>query len=152
MITISKRGDLAVKKLMTIGMVAGALILGLVTGVQAADVKTLRGEQVDTHSLSSPVPMLVTGQKFERSFRQQPPLVSHEVDKYQINLKANECLKCHDWRYAAKEKAPEMTKAHYKDRNGEEWDEVTRGRWFCTQCHAPQTNVAPLVENTFSAK
>ncbi|CCQ73125.1 nitrate reductase cytochrome c-type subunit [Magnetospira sp. QH-2] len=146
-----RRGDLAVKKLLTIGMVAGALILGLVTSAQA-DVETLRGEQVDTKSLSTPVPKLVIGTKFERTFRQQPPMVSHEVDKYQINIKANECIKCHDWRYAAKEKAPEMSKPHYKDRNGEEWDEVTRGRWFCTQCHAAQTNVMPLVENTFTSK
>ncbi|MEM6665400.1 MAG: nitrate reductase cytochrome c-type subunit [Pseudomonadota bacterium] len=38
---------------------------------------------------------------------------------------------------------------HYLDRNGRQTDHVAGTRWFCTQCHAPQANVAPLVTNTF---
>lgn len=140
------------KRILTLCMVAAALVLGQATVAAAADVKSLRGEQVDTGSLKSDVHQLMHSKKFERSFRQQPPMVPHEMAKYQINLKANECVKCHDWRYAAQEKAPEMSKIHYTDRNGEEWDEVTRGRWFCNQCHAAQTDAVPLVDNTFSAK
>lgn len=133
---------------------SAAIILGLagVSGVSAGEVKSLRDQAISDADLAPPVYALMKDKKFEKSFRQQPPLIPHEVDKYQINLNANECLKCHDWRNAEKEKAPEAGQSHYKDREGNELDVVTKGRWFCNQCHAPQTDAMPLVENTFNPK
>ena len=32
-----------------------------------------------------------------RNYVQQPPLIPHTVENYQINLKVNKCLTCHSW-------------------------------------------------------
>lgn len=132
-------------------MMAGVLIAGLSATAQAAEVKGLAETAPAEMNAAPPVYSLIETKKWDRSFRQQPPMIPHQVDKYQIDLKANECLKCHDWQFAAKEKAPELSESHYKDRDGNQFDTVYRGRWFCTQCHAGQTDAKPLVDNTFES-
>lgn len=37
------------------------------------------------------------------------------------------------------------------NRDGVALDQVTRSRWFCTQCHVPQDNARPLVRNRFKS-
>jgi cytochrome c-type protein NapB len=89
------------------------------------------------------------GERFTLNYRQQPPLIPHKIDKVQINLKINQCLRCHDWPGNVEENAPKISETHYFDRNGAALDAVSRTRWFCTQCHVTQSDVRPLVENTF---
>ncbi len=86
---------------------------------------------------------------FGRSYREAPPLVPHAVDKYQIDIKNNECLKCHDWPQYIEENAPKVSETHYRDRDGNPTTGISGGRWFCNQCHAPQFDAEPLVESTF---
>lgn len=123
--------------------------IGSVSGQQAPEIKTLRGAapQVD---LAAPeaARQNVSG-RFERAYRQQPPLIPHQIDRYQIDLKANQCLGCHDWSTAAKNGAPTLSMTHYLDRNGQQTDTVAGTRWFCNQCHVPQADAKDLVENTF---
>lgn len=38
---------------------------------------------------------------------------------------------------------------HHMDRDGQFLADVSPRRYFCNQCHVPQTEVAPLVDNTF---
>ena len=38
---------------------------------------------------------------------------------------------------------------HFRTREGAELDNISPRRYFCTQCHVPQTDAKPLVENTF---
>lgn len=132
-------------------LMAGLLAAGFAAAVQAAEVKGLAGDRPTDTNAAPPVYSLQETKKWDRSFRQQPPMVPHQVDKYQIDLRANECVKCHDWQFAAKEKAPEMPESHYKDRDGNQFEQVYRGRWFCTTCHAPQTDAQPLVDNSFQS-
>jgi len=40
---------------------------------------------------------------------------------------------------------------HFMDRHFQVRAEVTPGRYFCTQCHVPQTDAQPLVESDFKA-
>ena len=35
------------------------------------------------------------------------------------------------------------------NRDGVALDQVSRARWFCTQCHVPQEDTKPLVQNIF---
>ncbi|WP_310620362.1 nitrate reductase cytochrome c-type subunit [Flexibacterium corallicola] len=115
----------------------------------ADEVKTLRGAQVD-----EPVVMEPSAQpknvRLNREFRQQPPLVPHSTGQYQVDLRANECLNCHDWSNAGSRKAPTLSMTHYTDRDGHQLDQVAGTRWFCTQCHVPQVDAQPLVENNFT--
>lgn len=85
-----------------------------------------------------------------KNFRQQPPLIPHEIDRYEIDLKVNQCLRCHDWPGNVENKAPKISETHYFDRNGVALDRVSRNRWFCNQCHVPQTNAPALVDNVFT--
>ena len=89
--------------------------------------------------------------QFTRAYRQQPPLVPHKVDHYQIDLKVNQCLRCHDWPHNVQENAPKVSETHYIDRNGIALDQVARSRWFCNQCHVPQANTRDLVDNQFKS-
>lgn len=87
--------------------------------------------------------------RFERAYRQQPPLIPHKIEAYEIDLKVNQCMRCHDWPRNVEEGAPKISETHYIDRNGVALDHVARTRWFCTQCHVPQANASALVGNTF---
>ncbi|GBU09841.1 cytochrome c-type protein NapB [Gammaproteobacteria bacterium] len=84
-----------------------------------------------------------------KNFRQQPPLIPHKVDKYQIDLKVNQCLRCHDWPYNTQFNAPKISETHFVDLNGKHTDKVSASRWFCHQCHVTQQNAPELVENEF---
>ncbi|MCG8098349.1 MAG: nitrate reductase cytochrome c-type subunit, partial [Candidatus Thiodiazotropha taylori] len=61
-----------------------------------AEVQSLRGDKLDSMA-KKPANMKIVNVKggIERSFKLQPPMVPHEVDKYVINLKNNGCMKCH---------------------------------------------------------
>ena len=87
--------------------------------------------------------------RISRAYRQQPPLIPHKVEQYQIDLNANECLACHDWTKAGERRAPTLSMTHYLDRNNRQLDSVSGTRWFCNQCHVPQANAPALVDNNF---
>jgi cytochrome c-type protein NapB len=89
--------------------------------------------------------------RFPRAFRQQPPMIPHAIDDYRVDLKVNQCLDCHDWPNNVDMGAPKVSTTHYLDRGGVARDQVARNLWFCTQCHAPQTEASALVRNTFKS-
>lgn len=86
---------------------------------------------------------------FERAYRQQPPLIPHKVEGYQITTENNACMSCHDWPGNSKYGAPKISETHYVDRQGVRLDKVAGTRYFCQQCHVPQADAKPLVNNTF---
>jgi cytochrome c-type protein NapB len=138
-------------KIMAIAVALG-LALGLGMGsatVSAEDLKGLRGSAVSTPDKAPETYRVQDGVKHERAYRQQPPLVPHLTDKYEIDLKVNQCLRCHEWPYSDQEKAPKISDLHYIDRNGVRQDTVNGNRYVCTQCHVPQVDAKPLVENKF---
>jgi len=85
----------------------------------------------------------------ERNWELQPPSIPHDISKERITLKGNTCMKCHSKENHEKEKAPAVTKTHYVSRDGKVLDKPSSRRYFCNQCHAPQADIKPLVENTF---
>ncbi len=137
----------SVLKLATAAFAALAVVAG-VAFAQDASLQTLRGAQIDE-------PVTVVGvpkqdkKRFGRAYRHQPPLIPHAVDQYQIDTNANQCLGCHDWSNAGERNAPTLSMTHYLDRDGRQLDEIAGTRWFCNQCHVPQADAEPLVDNTF---
>jgi len=124
-----------------------------VFATQAAALDSLRGDALDKMSAEPPKHKLVIQKEgFERSFKEQPPMVPHEVDKYEVNLKINGCLKCHSEATYEKEKAPRIGDSHYVDRDGNVLETLSSRRYFCNQCHAPQLTGEPLVENEFTGR
>ena len=88
-------------------------------------------------------------QRMQRNYRQQPPLIPHGIAQYQIDLRTNQCLTCHDWTNAGERNAPTLSMTHYLDRNGKELDHIAGTRYFCNQCHVPQVDAPDLVRNVF---
>jgi len=89
---------------------------------------------------------------FDRSFKEQPPMVPHEVDKYNIDLRENGCLKCHSEATAAKENTKPTPESHFLDRDGNKLETLSGLRYFCSQCHTAQVDSTPLVANTFEGR
>ena len=84
-----------------------------------------------------------------RNYPEQPPIIPHSIDGYQLSLKTNRCLDCHRRQYTEGSGAPMISVTHFMDRDNQVLADVTPRRYFCTACHVPQTDAQPLVPNTF---
>ena len=132
-----------------------AVLLAAAAGLACAadappSVKSLRG---DVPLDKTPTPDVYRPEKDHaptpRDFVQQPPLIPHAIDKYQITKNFNKCMDCHSWSKYKQEGATKVSLTHFKDRGGTELANISPRRYFCDQCHVPQTDARPLVENTF---
>lgn len=132
--------------------VLGLLLVAGVACVQAASfVDAMRG----------PVPITATtepprlgnavndDQRLKRNYSQQPPVIPHRIDGYQVDKNFNKCLDCHAREKTAFSQAVPVSETHYVDRSGKVLERISTRRYFCKQCHVAQEAVAPLVGNTF---
>ena len=96
-----------------------------------------------------------------RAYQGAPPQIPHDISGFlPITATSNMCTGCHDqpaqWGKKTQKGMPTpMPQSHYTDmRNapGKVSQQLVKARFNCNQCHVPQTDAAPLVENTFSAK
>lgn len=131
---------------------AGLLIVGTGLAQDATvQIKALGGGQ--TLNQLNPAPDVSRQSTpdggFARAYRQQPPLIPHKVERYQITATNNACMNCHDWPGNIKAKAPKVSETHYVDRQGARLDKIAGTRYFCQQCHVPQADARPLVGNSF---
>jgi nitrate reductase (cytochrome), electron transfer subunit len=84
-----------------------------------------------------------------RNYPEQPPVIPHSIDNYQLTLRTNRCLDCHRRQFTEGSGAPMISVTHFMDRDGQVLGDVTPRRYFCTECHVTQTDARPLVPNTF---
>ena len=121
------------------------------SNTMADEVTSLRGA-TDLDQLSD-APTIKRYNKDEepiaRDYIQQPPLIPHTIDSYRINLKFNKCLSCHSWKNYREYRATKISQTHFEDRDAQVLANVSARRYFCTQCHVPQVDAKPLVENRF---
>lgn len=117
----------------------------------AMSVESLRGDSALDADANKASKHKVNSEEggYERSFELQPPLIPHTVDKYQITLRNNGCMKCHSEKAYKKEKTKRVGDSHYVTRDGKTLKNLSSRRYFCTQCHVPQVKSDPLVENTY---
>ncbi|UVE19689.1 nitrate reductase cytochrome c-type subunit [Pseudomonas sp. LS44] len=87
--------------------------------------------------------------KRERNYPEQPPTIPHTIRGYRIDANSNKCLSCHSRSASARTQAPMVSITHYMDRDGQALAAVAPRRYFCVQCHVPQKDVKPLVDNVF---
>ena len=134
---------------------AVGLCLALATSALAQDadsnrLKTLRGAEVNAADPASEgIRFGPDTANIPRDFVQQPPLVPHTMDEYKVTKEFNKCLDCHSWARAKEMKATKISLTHFKNRTGAEMSNVSPNRYFCAQCHVPQSDAKPLVGNTF---
>jgi len=84
-----------------------------------------------------------------RNYAMQPPVVPHKIDGYQVDKNANKCMMCHARARTLESQAPMISVTHFMDRDGNFLAELSPRRYFCLQCHVPQADLKPLVENEF---
>jgi cytochrome c-type protein NapB len=146
--------------------VSGAIVILLVAGVGAA------GDPVDDSELGlsktsvfdTPSPEAFTytesfpgtNEALPRAYTGAPPQIPHRISNYvPVTAKSNQCLGCHDKPEligkVTKGLPTPMPKGHYAQRfsltkkGSKSLDNAT---FLCNQCHVPQADVKPLVENT----
>jgi cytochrome c-type protein NapB len=117
------------------------------------------GPPVD--AMRGPTPILDTTQpprlsnwvnddnRMPRAFAQQPPVIPHRVDGYQIDKNFNKCLDCHARGKTEVSLAVPVSSTHYLNREGKVLAQVSTRRYFCMQCHVPQEPSKPLIGNSF---
>jgi len=84
-----------------------------------------------------------------RNYPEQPPVIPHSIDGYQIDINGNKCLSCHARARTGESQAPMVSITHFMDRDGQFLASVSPRRFFCTECHVPQHVVTPPVTNDF---
>jgi cytochrome c-type protein NapB len=84
-----------------------------------------------------------------RAYPEQPPVIPHSIEGYQLSVNANRCLSCHRREYTEGSGAPMISVTHFMNREGQMLADVSPRRYFCTACHVPQADTEPLVPNTF---
>ena len=84
-----------------------------------------------------------------RAFAMQPPTIPHKIEGYQLDRDANRCVSCHARTRIEESTAIPIPATHYMDRDGTIRGDISPRRYFCTQCHVPQDEVAPPVANTY---
>ena len=84
-----------------------------------------------------------------RNYPEQPPTIPHGIRDYEVTRNANKCLSCHSRTRTGDSQAPMVSVTHFMDRDFQVLATISPRRYFCNQCHVPQLDVKPLVENTF---
>ena len=132
-------------------MVAILVFTGMNTQLAADEVTSLRGStELDQGAKAPPTKKYNKDEEpIARDYIQQPPLIPHAIAKYRINLKSNKCLSCHSWKNYRQNGATKISQTHFEDREEHVLANVSARRYFCTQCHVPQVDAKPLVENNF---
>lgn len=90
-----------------------------------------------------------TSEREARNYPEQPPVIPHSTEGYEVSVHANKCLSCHARSRIRELQAPMISITHFADRDGQFLASVSPRRYFCTQCHVPQHNVIPPVKNDF---
>ena len=135
-----------------VSLLAAALaVVLLVGGAFAQMVPELSGAPEPMVNIEAdPIPRWVVDDVRQmRAYPEQPPIIPHSIEGYQLSVNANRCLSCHKREFTQGSGAPMISVTHYMDREGQMLADVSPRRYFCTACHVPQADVAPLVENTF---
>lgn len=135
-------------------LLAGAVLLAatlLVTAALAQFVPELNGypDPMGEEEIG-PIPRWVTDDVRQmRAYPEQPPVIPHSIEGYQLSVNTNRCLSCHKREFVQGSGAPMISVTHFMTRDGQMLADVSPRRYFCTACHVPQADMAPLVPNTF---
>ena len=114
-------------------------------------VSNLRGNaDLNQQQAAPPLAKVINNdQKLERAYPQQPPVIPHHINGYQVDKDFNKCMSCHSRKNADEFQAPAISVTHYINRSGEYLSETSPRRYFCTQCHVVQKDARIQVNNEF---
>ncbi|MGV3655586.1 MAG: nitrate reductase cytochrome c-type subunit [Noviherbaspirillum sp.] len=125
------------------------LLLPALGGAQLVD--RMRGDVPITQT-TTPPPIVNPDNsdvRRNRNYAMQPPVVPHKIEGYQLDKNANRCMMCHARSRVQESQAPMISVTHFMDRQGNFLAELSPRRYFCLQCHVPQADLNPLIDNRF---
>jgi nitrate reductase (cytochrome), electron transfer subunit len=136
-----------------------AILAGLAVFATTAAIGQVVQQNVP--QLVGPTPPMATGearplpkwviddQRRMRAYPDQPPIIPHSIEGYELSVNANRCLSCHKREFTQDSGAPMISVTHYMTRDGQMLADVSPRRYFCTACHVPQADTKNLVVNQF---
>ena len=137
-------------KLMTKLVFAAGLLLAGAGVVSAQElVNEIGGVTIEGNSKVNMFKPEKDQANIQRNFQKQPPLIPHSIKGYNITQNFNKCMDCHSKEPAEETGATKVAKSHYLDREDKKLSNISPRRYFCMQCHVPQYDAKPLVENTY---
>jgi len=130
------------------------LVVGTIAGGQGGPAGLYSGLRGNTPLQDEgPAPRLLpqanTDQREVRNYPEQPPVIPHTIEAYQVDGNVNQCLSCHARSRTGESQAPMVSITHFMDRDGQFLASVSPRRYFCVQCHVPQSPVRPPIVNRF---
>lgn len=126
------------------------LILSAGAALTQADVANLRSAPLAENGEPPPMRAQMDADLRQvRAYPEQPPVIPHSIENYQVDLNANKCVTCHARARIGMSQAPMISVTHYVDREGQVLAQISPRRYFCTQCHVPQHPDEPSVANLF---
>ena len=137
-------------RLITALALAAGMLLGGVGGVGAQEkVNEIGNVSIEGNSKVDMFRPEKDKESIPRNFQKQPPLIPHSVKGYNITQNFNKCMDCHSKERAEETGATLVAKSHYLDREDKKHPNISPRRYFCLQCHVPQFDAKPLVENIY---
>src|SRR6476660_7429100 len=132
-------------------LAAAAIVAVLSTVVMAQTFSALRGSTpLGQEGPPPPItPEQNTSVREPRNYPEQPPVIPHSTEGYEVSINANKCLSCHARTRVHESQAPMVSITHFIDRDGQFLASISPRRSFCTECPVPQPTVRPPVENDF---
>ena len=133
-------------------LIAAAIVMGVTSSiVMAQGFSNLRG--TTPLDQEGPPPLMTrernTSVREPRNYPEQPPTIPHAIEGSGVSLRGNKCLSCHARNRVGESQAPMISITHFADRDGQFLASVSPRRYFCTECHVPQQDVKPPVDNEF---
>jgi cytochrome c-type protein NapB len=133
---------------------AGVVVFVATTAVAQVVTQTvpqLEGptSSMETGAAAALPKWVVDDQRKMRAYPDQPPIIPHSIEGYELSVNANRCLSCHKREFTQDSGAPMISVTHYMTRDGQMIADVSPRRYFCTACHVPQADTQPLVRSTF---
>ena len=141
-------------------------------GLRKTDINTEKTTMATKTEYSGATPG--TSERYDRAFTNAPPMIPHSVEGLiPIERNNNQCVGCHMPDIAEAVGATPIPKSHFvnwrpksgcldgsftteadvmtnKTFSKKLKDSLYKGRFHCTQCHAPQSQGNLAVENTFT--
>lgn len=133
-----------------LALAAGLLLSGVGgAGAQEKGVHEIGNVSIETSSKANMFRPEKDKDGIPRNYEKQPPLIPHSIQGYEVSQNFNKCMDCHSQTRADAVNAPKVGKSHYLDREDKKQTNISPRRYFCMQCHVPQFDAKPLVENTY---
>lgn len=133
-------------------LAVAAVLMGLASSVALAQsFSALRGATPLNQEPPAPTmtPERNSALREPRNYPEQPPVIPHSIEGYEVSIRGNKCLSCHARTRTRESQAPMISITHFADRDGQFLASVSPRRYFCTECHVPQHERQPPVENDF---